>query len=207
MKVDGKCLCGFLTYEAQVDPQSVLICNCTDCQTLSGSAFRVTVQATDFRLLSGTPTTVGSSTVTIRGTDANGCFAERTFVMAITPATCPVITLSPATLPTGFVGLPYSQTLTASGGTAPYVFIVSAGTLPAGMTLTPAGVLSGTPTTQGTSSITIRATDANGCLAERPYTILIVPPVPTLPQIFVVLLALGLMTIGYVRLKQRARAK
>src|SRR6185369_12191570 len=57
MKVDGKCLCGFLTYEAQVDPGSVLICNCTDCQTLSGSAFRVTVQATDFRLLSGSPTT------------------------------------------------------------------------------------------------------------------------------------------------------
>jgi len=57
MKVDGKCLCGFLTYEAEVDPEAALICNCTDCQTLSGSAFRVTVEATGFRFLSGTPST------------------------------------------------------------------------------------------------------------------------------------------------------
>jgi len=57
LKVDGKCLCGYLAYEAEVDPESALICNCTDCQTLSGSAFRVTVEATDFRFLSGTPST------------------------------------------------------------------------------------------------------------------------------------------------------
>ena len=46
MKVDGRCLCGYLAYEAEVDPDSTLICNCTDCQVLSGSAFRVTVQVT-----------------------------------------------------------------------------------------------------------------------------------------------------------------
>ena len=57
MKVDGRCHCGFITYEAEVDPDSVDICNCTDCQTLSGSAFRVVVQAVEgsFRLLSGKP--------------------------------------------------------------------------------------------------------------------------------------------------------
>jgi hypothetical protein len=57
MKVDGKCLCGFLAYEADVDPEAVCICNCTDCQTLSGSAFRVTVPASEFRFLSGAPAT------------------------------------------------------------------------------------------------------------------------------------------------------
>jgi hypothetical protein len=158
-------------------------------------------------LLSGTPTTAGSSTVVIRGTDANGCFAERTLVIAIAPAGCPVITLSPATLPAGTVGVAYSQTLTASGGTAPYVFTVTAGTLPAGLTLTPGGVLSGTPTAQGTSPVTIRGTDANGCFAERPYSMLVVPPVPTLPQVFAILLALGLMAIGYVRLQRRRRTE
>ena len=57
MKVDGQCLCGFLTYEADVDETSVTICNCTDCQTHSGSAFRVTVPAQEdtFKLLSGEP--------------------------------------------------------------------------------------------------------------------------------------------------------
>lgn len=59
MKVDGSCLCGYLTFEAEVDPKSTLICNCTDCRTLSGSAFRVTVEVTEgsFRFLSGAPKT------------------------------------------------------------------------------------------------------------------------------------------------------
>ena len=59
MKVDGRCLCGYLIYEAKVDEGSVTICNCTDCQTHSGSAFRVTVPAIDktFKFLSGQPKT------------------------------------------------------------------------------------------------------------------------------------------------------
>lgn len=59
MKIDGHCHCGFLSYEAEVDPAQVEICHCTDCQTLSGSAFRVVVPAEggSFRLLSGEPRT------------------------------------------------------------------------------------------------------------------------------------------------------
>ena len=55
MKVDGRCHCGFITYEADVEPKKVMICHCTDCQTLSGSAFR-TIALTrqdGFKLLSG----------------------------------------------------------------------------------------------------------------------------------------------------------
>jgi hypothetical protein len=57
MKVHGGCPCGQITYEAEVDPDCVGLCNCTDCQILSGSAFRVSVPtaAGSFRLLSGTP--------------------------------------------------------------------------------------------------------------------------------------------------------
>lgn len=57
MKIDGECHCGNITYEAEVDPDNVGICHCTDCQTLSGSAFRTGVPAReqDFRLLSGQP--------------------------------------------------------------------------------------------------------------------------------------------------------
>ncbi len=57
MKVEGRCHCGRIAYEADVDPTAVMICHCTDCQTLTGSAFRVTVPASPeaFRLISGKP--------------------------------------------------------------------------------------------------------------------------------------------------------
>jgi hypothetical protein len=59
MRVDGRCLCGYLSYEAEVDENLVEICNCTDCQVLSGSAFRVNVPVVDgmFRFVSGQPKT------------------------------------------------------------------------------------------------------------------------------------------------------
>ena len=57
MHVDGSCHCGQITYEAEIDPDKVSLCNCTDCQMLTGSAFRVSVQApaAGFRLLTGQP--------------------------------------------------------------------------------------------------------------------------------------------------------
>ena len=67
-------------------------------------------------------------------------------------------------------------------------------------------MLSGTPGAGGSSTVTIRATDANGCLAEITHTITIVGVVPTLPQAFLFLLALGLSGLGYFRLRRRTRA-
>jgi len=55
MKVDGGCHCGHVKYEAVIDPEKVAICHCTDCQTLSGSAFRTVAPASEFRLLAGRP--------------------------------------------------------------------------------------------------------------------------------------------------------
>jgi type VI secretion system secreted protein VgrG len=102
------------------------------------------------------------------------------------PPVCPTITLAPATLPGGTVAVAYAQTLLGSGGLAPYSFGVTAGTLPAGLTLTSAGVLAGTPTAAGSSVVTIRGTDANGCFASVVYTIVIAaapPPPPVCPTI------------------------
>jgi hypothetical protein len=45
MKIDGRCHCGEITFEAEVDPTAAGICHCTDCQTLSGSAFRANISA------------------------------------------------------------------------------------------------------------------------------------------------------------------
>ena len=57
MKIDGKCHCGFISYEANIDPDKVYVCHCEDCQSISGSAFRwaVPVAEEDFKLLSGQP--------------------------------------------------------------------------------------------------------------------------------------------------------
>ena len=57
MKVDGGCHCGKIAYEAEIDPEKVAICHCTDCQTGSGSAYRTNVPSmkNSFRLLSGEP--------------------------------------------------------------------------------------------------------------------------------------------------------
>ncbi len=57
MKIDGGCHCGFITYEADADPDKAAICHCTDCQTLSGAPYRASVPAAPegFRFLTGEP--------------------------------------------------------------------------------------------------------------------------------------------------------
>ena len=59
MKVTGRCHCGKISFEAEIDPAAVRICHCTDCQTLSGSAFRINVASLPgtFVLKSGSPKT------------------------------------------------------------------------------------------------------------------------------------------------------
>ena len=55
MKIDGACHCGYITYKAELDPKNAGICHCTDCQTMSGSAFRTIAFTREgsFELLSG----------------------------------------------------------------------------------------------------------------------------------------------------------
>src|SRR5436189_5111260 len=58
MKIDGRCHCGYVTFEAEADPETTTICNCTDCQTMSGGPLRAVVitRPGTFVLLSGEPT-------------------------------------------------------------------------------------------------------------------------------------------------------
>ena len=57
MHIDGGCHCGNITYEAEIDPEAVSICHCADCQTLTGTAYRVNVRVRkpDLKLRGGTP--------------------------------------------------------------------------------------------------------------------------------------------------------
>jgi hypothetical protein len=119
---------------------------------------------------------------------------------------CPAITLLPATLQTPIAGSPYNQGLTATGGTAPYVFTRVAGSLPPGIVLSSTGQLSGTPTTSGSFSFTVRVTDANGCIAARTYTMslsqALPTQIPTLPPLGLLLLASVLGLVGWASLRR-----
>lgn len=59
MKIDGACHCGDLTYEAEIDPDNVVVCHCTDCQVMSATAFRIVARSkpNELTLLSGEPST------------------------------------------------------------------------------------------------------------------------------------------------------
>ena len=121
--------------------------------------------------IAGMPTTPGTYTFTLTATDASGCTGSQDY--SLTVRGCPAISLNPTTLPSGTVGVYYNQTITASGGTSPYTFAVTAGSLPPGLSLSSSGVLSGTPTTAGTYGFVLTATDANGCHVSHDYTLTI----------------------------------
>lgn len=90
-----------------------------------------------------------------------------------------LISLSPTSLPAGAVGEAYSQVITAAGGTEPYTFKVAAGSLPAGLSLSETGILSGTPSSGGIINLTIQATDATPGFpfsGQREYTLVIYRP-------------------------------
>ncbi|NID16463.1 putative Ig domain-containing protein [Luteibacter yeojuensis] len=124
-------------------------------------------------VLSGTPTQAGSFPISIRANDSTTGPAapyhnSQAYTLTIAP---PTIALAPASLPNATVGTSYSQSLSASGGTAPYTFATTAGTVPTGMNLAPDGTLSGTPTTAGDFGFTVQATDAQAFPGTGNYTV------------------------------------
>ncbi len=120
-------------------------------------------------VLSGTPTDEGTFNFTISATDSSGGTGPYSGSRAYTlTVAAPVIALSPATLPPATQGVPYAQTITASGGTAPYTYSTTAGALPSGINLSSSGVLSGSPTVNGTFNFTVTATDSS--TGSGPYS-------------------------------------
>ncbi len=127
-------------------------------------------------VISGTPTTVGSSTFTAQVTDSSSPVTTATQSLTITVQDQVAITTT--SLAGGEVGVAYSQTLAAAGGVTPYTWSVSAGTLPAGLALNAStGAISGTPTAAGTTNITAQVADAAGGTATKALSITIGAPV------------------------------
>lgn len=123
-------------------------------------------------VFSGTPAAAGSASFTIEAKDAAGRRALRALSMSVaTPLS--VMTVN---LPDGTVGKAYNATLLASGGTAPYIWSMTAGTLPAGISLGTSGAISGTPTAAASAAFTVQARDAAGRLSSQPLSISVATP-------------------------------
>jgi hypothetical protein len=155
----------------------------------------VTLSATGGTLAAGATATVTASinsgansltasgtsytdTVTFTNTSNNTGDTTRPVSLTVNAAEAP--TISTVSLPAGAVNTAYSQTLAATGGTTLYSWSVSSGTLPAGLSLSAAGVLSGTPTTVESSSFTVRVAGANSASSSKDFSVTInaAEPVP-----------------------------
>src|SRR5205807_1250827 len=114
-------------------------------------------------VLAGTPTQTGSFAITVKVTDGQGCTGvSPTYTLTIG---CQIITVTNPATNSGTAAAAFSQTFTA-GNTIGAVSFSTASTLPAGLTLSSGGVLSGTPTQTGSFPIVVKATDANGCFGN-----------------------------------------
>ena len=116
----------------------------------------------------GTPVTEGTSTFTVKVTDANGRTDYETFAATIT-APAPVA-IAQTTVPNAVSGSSYQVNFRASGGLSGYLWSVGGGTLPPGLSLT-RNMLAGRVTTRGTYTFTIRAVDSLGAIGARTYTL------------------------------------
>jgi hypothetical protein len=137
--------------------------------SISASAQTVTSQVSDARY--------GMSSSVTMTTAWNCWYDDVAFSDTATPGPAvsgPAVTTS--SLPDGTTGTAYSQTLAATGGTSPYTWSLAAGTLPAGLALSAAGVISGTPTEAGTSSFTVQVTDAASASGTKALSITISDP-------------------------------
>ena len=109
----------------------------------------------------------------VTATNAVGSNAAQS---APTPVVTGTLNIVMASLPGGGQSAPYSATLAATGGTAPYSWSITAGALPDGLSLAAStGIISGTPTASGTSNFTVTVTDSNSQAATQALSLTITP--------------------------------
>ena len=123
--------------------------------------------------ISGAPSATGTFGFTVRATDSAGRTGSRVVQIVVGAP----VSVSTSSLATGTTGQSYAQSLAATGGTAPYSWSVSAGSLPVGLVLTSSGSITGTPSASGTASFTVRAEDNRGASATRALSIAVASPV------------------------------
>src|SRR4029077_13828323 len=125
--------------------------------------------------VSGTTTAIGNFTFTVQATDSSTPPVVVTQAISFTVA--PPLAITTTTLPNGQSGSPYNANIAATGGFGAIQFVLSIGALPPGLTLSPQGALSGTPTLASTFTFTIAAVDSSveAQIAQQAYTVKIAP--------------------------------
>ena len=147
------------------------------------AASSVSANPATLTLTTSATAAVGVTTVVVTAT-GDGLVASQSLSLQVRQAQAVPLTVLPAALATGTVGTPYPQTaITASGGVAPYSYAVSSGALPTGLTLSAAGVLSGTPAAVGSFPFTVTAADSSAGTGPRSgsqsYTVVVSLPAVT----------------------------
>ncbi len=121
-------------------------------------------------LISGTPTTAGTSSVTVTAKDTTGASGSATFTWTVSSAAGNTVTVTSPGNQTGTVGSAVSLQVSASDSASGQTLTYSATGLPAGLSISSSGLISGTPTTAGTSSVTVTAKDTTGATGSATFT-------------------------------------
>ena len=126
--------------------------------------------------IGGTPTTAGKFTVTVSVKDSQPGSAPQTksYGVGVAPPPPPPLVITTASAPNGTVGTAYSATISASGGATPYTF--SATGLPAGLSISASGAITGTPTAPGDSTIVVTVKDSGGASFSRNFAVTMALP-------------------------------
>ena len=136
--------------------------------TLSSGALPKGLTLASNGTISGTPTAAGTATFTVKAANSAGSVTKQLSIKVVaastTTATKPAITTT--SLAGGTIAKAYSQKLAATG-TAPITWTLSSGSLPKGLKLATDGTISGTPTAAGTSTFTVKATNAGGSVTKE----------------------------------------
>jgi hypothetical protein len=173
---------------AAAEPDELVTLTGTNLQGVTGVAFgtsdaaaTIQSQTSDSLTVAVPMLTVGSQPITVTSPDG-------TATIGFTVSADPTITTS--SLPSAEVGQPYSETLAVSGGASPREFNITAGALPAGLTLSGSGTISGTPTSASSSTFTVEVTDLYGhsstadlslSVSAAPVTPPVTPPASAAP--------------------------
>ena len=122
-------------------------------------------------LISGTPTTAGSSNVTVTAKDTTGASGSASFTWTINPKATDTVTVTNPGSETGTVGTAASLQIAATDSASGQTLTYSATGLPAGLSISSTtGLISGTPTTAATSSVTVTATDTTGASGSATFS-------------------------------------
>ena len=124
-------------------------------------------------VISGTPSMAGTSSFSVQVTGSNSLSSTATFSLTVNPVPTPPTITTSSPLLKGTVGVAYNQTLKASGGTLPYTWSISSGSLPAGLSLSSTGVISGTPSAATTANFTVTVTGGDSQFSTKAFSLTI----------------------------------